>query len=179
ACGQGSGNGNANTTSSAANTPPPIVKSPSPPPNPPPPTPTPPPVPAGTARYFVYVANFGDGTVSAYTALTSGHLQSNGGVNVGAGAVSIAIMPSGKFAYVANANGDSLSAFMVDSATGALTAIGGSPFAKGTTPFNVLVHPSGQFVYVANRASNDVSAFSIDPDSGVLTRLANSPFAAG
>src|SRR3954471_14044367 len=59
ACGQGSGGNNANSTPSSAATPPPVTTPPvtAPPPQPsPPPTPVPP--ATGTARYFVYVANF-------------------------------------------------------------------------------------------------------------------------
>ena len=52
---------------------------------------------------FAYVANNGDGTVSMYTAnAVTGQLRHNGYVAAGTGPLSVAVDPSGKFAYVAN-----------------------------------------------------------------------------
>lgn len=42
---------------------------------------------------------------------------------------SVAVDPSGKFAYVANNGSSDVSAFTINTATGALTAVVGSPFA--------------------------------------------------
>jgi 6-phosphogluconolactonase (cycloisomerase 2 family) len=85
------------------------------------------------------------------------------------------------FVYVANFGGSpgTVSAFTINAATGALTAVAGSPFAAGSSPFSVTVDPSGKFAYVANYWSNDVSAFTINAATGALTPVAGSPFAAG
>jgi 6-phosphogluconolactonase len=72
-----------------------------------------------------------------------------------------------------------LSAYTIDSATGSLTAVVGSPFAAGTAPQAITTSPDGRFAYVANRDSGDVSAFSIHPSTGALTSVPGSPFAAG
>ena len=58
--------------------------------------------------------------------------------------------PSGRFAYVANLVGDNVSAYTINSSTGALSAVAGSPFAAGNDPWSVTVDPSGKFAYVAN-----------------------------
>jgi 6-phosphogluconolactonase (cycloisomerase 2 family) len=43
----------------------------------------------------------------------------------------------GKFVYVANANGNNVSAYSID-ANGALTLVG-SPFAADSTPFSIAI----------------------------------------
>jgi 6-phosphogluconolactonase len=78
-----------------------------------------------------------------------------------------------------NYNSDNVSAFTINTATGALREIAGSPFVAGDQPYSVTVDPSGKFVYVANRASYNVSAFTINTATGALTEIAGSPFAAG
>ena len=45
---------------------------------------------------------------------------------------SVTVDPSGRFAYVTNANSDDVSAYTIDPATGALTAAG--TFAAGGAP---------------------------------------------
>jgi hypothetical protein len=79
--------------------------------------------------------------------------------------------PSGKFAYVTNADG--ILGYMINPVTGALTAIAGSPFAAGSGTGLVAVDPSGKFVYVGN------SGYMTNPVTGALTAIAGSPFAAG
>ncbi len=84
-----------------------------------------------------------------------------------------------RFAYVANEVANTVSAFRVDSTTGAFTAVNGSPYAAGTHPAHVTADPLGKFVYVANFNSSNISAYSINQNSGALTPIAGSPFAAG
>jgi len=85
-----------------------------------------------------------------------------------------------QFAYVANSESQTISAFEIDPATGALTQIPGSPFtAGGVHPWSVAVHPSGKFLYVLNYASRDISILSIDASTGALAATAGSPCPAG
>jgi uncharacterized repeat protein (TIGR02543 family) len=84
------------------------------------------------------------------------------------------------FAYVVNeTNPGTVSAYMINSATGALTAIATSPFVAGSNPYSIAVDPAGKFAYVANEYSNDVSGYTINSTTGVLTAMGASPFAAG
>src|SRR5205807_7347259 len=75
------------------------------------------------------------------------------------GAISVAVDPAGKFAYVANWGGGdtagSLSTYNIDATTGALTSIATiqAPCGLGPgscAPWSVAVDPSGKFAYVAN-----------------------------
>jgi len=49
---------------------------------------------------------------------------------------------------VANFGSDTVSGYTINPATGALTAIAGSPFAAGIEPIAIAVDPKGKFVYV-------------------------------
>lgn len=72
-----------------------------------------------------------------------------------------------------------MSAFTINTTTGALTAVAGSPFAAGTNPRAITTDPSGKFAYVTNETGNSVSAYSINTTTGALTAMAGSPFAVG
>jgi 6-phosphogluconolactonase len=87
------------------------------------------------------VANFNSNNVSGYTIDPSTwELTAIVGSPFPAGVSphSVAVDPSGKFAYVANEGGN-VSGYTIDPSTGALTAIAGSPFPAGSDPFSVVV----------------------------------------
>ncbi len=144
---------------------------------------------------FAYVANESSANVSAYTInSTTGALSPVTGSPFAAGSFpfSVAVDPTGKFAYVANACGvtctvsGNVSAYTIDSTTGALSPVPGSPFAAGSFPISVAVDPSGKFAYVTNQCGNvfcsvsgSVSAYTIDSTTGALSPVPGSPFAAG
>lgn len=93
---------------------------------------------------------------------------------------SIVIGANGKFAYTANVNAMSVSAYAIDTTSGAVGApVGGSPFPAGGNPFSVTIDSSSKFVYAANNSGNYVSAYAVDGASGALTPIAGSPFQAG
>jgi len=81
------------------------------------------------AGKFAYVANWTaydtDGSVSMYTIdATTGGLTPIGTIATEISPTSIAIHPSGKFAYVTNSGSNSVSMYSIDSATGTLTLMG-------------------------------------------------------
>jgi 6-phosphogluconolactonase len=68
-----------------------------------------------------------------------------------------------------------IDAFKAD-ATGAITAISGSPFPGGTNIY-LAVDPQGHFLFAARiDPPGSVAAYTIDPASGALTAVAGSPF---
>ncbi len=89
--------------------------------------------------------------VSAYSIGADGALTPVPGSPFAAGSrpVSVAVDPTGKFAYVANDGDNNVSAYSI-AANGALTPVPGSPFAAGSRPLSVAVDPTGKFAYVAN-----------------------------
>ncbi|HTC62837.1 MAG TPA: beta-propeller fold lactonase family protein [Candidatus Saccharimonadales bacterium] len=70
-------------------------------------------------------------------------------------------------------------AFSMNSATGGIAEVPGSPFNAGLIPNQLIVDPTGRFVYVTNQESEDITAFAIDPAAGALTQLPGSPFLIG
>jgi DNA-binding beta-propeller fold protein YncE len=129
---------------------------------------------------FAYVTNWGtSNNVSAYSIGANGALTPVPGspFAAGRGPFSVAVDPTGKFAYVANLVDHNVSAYRIGT-NGALTSVTGSPFAAGRAPHSVAVDPTGKFAYVANLIDNNVSAYRIGAD-GALTQLTTSPFAAG
>jgi 6-phosphogluconolactonase len=90
--------------------------------------------------------------------------------------------PGGKgksYLYAANSSPDnSISEFKIDSTTGKLTPLPGSPVGEAfSSPTSLLVTGSNNYLYVANEASGNLAAYAIDPNAGGLTLLQNSPFA--
>lgn len=77
---------------------------------------------------FVYVANSGDNTVSAYTLSRASPYMTQIGSAVAAGTSPSAVVaePYGRYLYVANSGDSTISAYSIDPLTGALTAIGGT-----------------------------------------------------
>jgi 6-phosphogluconolactonase len=127
------------------------------------------------AGKFAYVANKSDppgsaGNVSMYTInAATGALTSIGTIVAGTDPVSVAVDPTGKFAYVTNSGSNDVSMYTINTNTGALTSIG--PMAAGTKPLSVAVDPMGKFAYVANNQADNVSMYTINPATGVLTSI--------
>ena len=131
---------------------------------------------------YLYVANAGSDTVSAFAVDTStGSLTplSPATFATGKGPSSIAVDLTGPFMYVANNGGSNdVSAFSVDPKSGILTPVAGSPFPAGANPLSLALGAGGKFLYTANPDATNpsISGFSIDPTSGALAPLSGSPF---
>ena len=137
---------------------------------------------------FLYAANSGDGPptgdVSLFTISTTGAIaEVTPRTNVGSSPTLLAMDSAGAFLYVGNSGSGSISAFSIDSGTGALTEVAGSPFPIGLTPINMKESPSGSTLYVTGGFSNgNVSAGIIEAfnlNQGVLSVVAGSPFLTG
>jgi 6-phosphogluconolactonase len=107
----------------------------------------------------------------------SGQLTPNnrpaGNVPPGAGARHAAFSPDGKFLYVINEMGNTMTVFAWDAKTGALTelqTLGTLPQGHKETSYTseVAVHPSGRFVYGSNRGHDSIAIFTVDPAIGKL-----------
>ena len=80
-----------------------------------------------------------------------------------------------------NSTGGIIFSYSIDSATGKLTPVPGSPFtadSKLSNLFSGTIDSTGKFLYVTNPDSQSVLAFSISA-TGVITPVPGSPFAAG
>jgi 6-phosphogluconolactonase len=86
-----------------------------------------------------------------------------------------AIATSGNFLWVNTPAG--ISAFSIDSGTGVLTQVSGSPFAAGTASDGMAVASDGKFLYEASSGSNEIYVFTIDPTTGAVSSIGD-PVAA-
>src|SRR6476469_6084686 len=78
---------------------------------------------------------------------------------------------AGRNAYVAVPEANAIAAYRVDSNSGNLNRVLGSPFPGGTSPVAIAIHPSGNYIYAANQGSSDVSLFKINHDTGELAEV--------
>jgi 6-phosphogluconolactonase len=116
---------------------------------------------------FMYVANPGQGEddISLFDIASNGTLTE---VPPRASVAPLASYPellvmdaAGNYLYVANES-DNVSVFSIDSSTGALTQVPGSPFSVGgLTPLNMQLTPSGNFLYVSAAGGQEGSLGSI------------------
>ncbi len=87
---------------------------------------------------------------------------------------------TGKFLYVAT-RGNTVSGYSIDSSTGALTEIRGSPFAtKGYPPVDLLIDGAGKFLFVVGStggaaSQSSLTGYAIDPNTGALTQVSEIP----
>lgn len=139
---------------------------------------------------FAYVANLNDSNISGYaidphsgvlTEVSGSPFATQTDPQIAAHPQSVVVNREAKFAYAPNFFADNISGFTIDSSTGALTLMPGSPFAQttGSRPYAMTLSPNGKFAYVCNFGTNDVSAYTIDSKTGALASIPGSPFAAG
>lgn len=134
---------------------------------------------------FAYVANYGSDNVSGYSIdPTTGHLTAMPGSPFTAGHLPnrLTIDVTGQFVYVANndsAAAKGVSGFTIDSSTGALTPIAGSPYDTSNWAMDVAVDPATKFVFATIPHAWQVAVFSINAATGGLTAVPGSPFSTG
>ena len=137
----------------------------------------------GTGRH-AYVVNQGSNDIWIYDFINN-FLTVQNTVSLPNGTSnpqSATVDPTGRFLYVAGGqanNPGTISAYLIDPATGNLSPIAGSPYQVQQSPSSIAVDPSGMFLYVTNAASNNVSAFSITPGSGALAPTIPPTFSTG
>jgi 6-phosphogluconolactonase len=142
---------------------------------------------------FVYVVNPSIGTITGFafdpTATEVLTPVPGSPAPSGAGAAALAV-DGDRFVYVVNPSAinpapyastpGNISAFSIDSITGELTPVAGSPFTSvvgSMGPTAITVDPSGSLVYATTPGSSySVWCFTIDQSSGQLAPVMNSPF---
>src|SRR5262249_6185548 len=126
------------------------------------------------AGMVAIVSNDFSGNVSSFTIdATTGALTAAVGspFAAGSGPISVAISPSGKYAYVASSG--SVSGFSIDRATGGLSPLPAAPFTATGAPNSLVAEPSGKFVYGLSTGSNLITTYAVDGSTGNLTELSS------
>lgn len=98
----------------------------------------------------------------------------------GSGPRHLAFSRDGKFVYVLNEMGCSVSSFHWNSKSGALDLVGtvsalpeGVPVLPEYTAAEILVHPNGNYVYLSLRGHDSISVFACDEKAQQLTLIQN------
>jgi 6-phosphogluconolactonase (cycloisomerase 2 family) len=139
----------------------------------------------------LYVSDFLNDVVDGYSISSSGALTaiptspfSLGGTPPGAGGLSPFIQ-SGTYLYATDLNAGTVAGFLVDSNSGMLTPVPGSPFPAGNTPVQAVQAASpassSTFLYVSNLndSAGGISAYTINQQNGALSQINGSPFPTG
>lgn len=143
---------------------------------------------------FVYTNDnvffgIGPNTVSGFSVASNGALTPvpgspflTGGTGIGGGLFAsngITATSRGDFVFASNTHSNNVSVFTIDTSTGSLTLVPGSPFATGGSGdglgIALSVAPNGKFLFAANSGSHNVTVFSVAP-GGALTPITGSPF---
>jgi 6-phosphogluconolactonase (cycloisomerase 2 family) len=103
----------------------------------------------------------------------------------------VAVDPCNRFAYVANATSNNVSAYTICStinllsqppcpiADFSLNPVTASPYPAGDSPGPMAVDAYGDFLYVVNEGSNNIFGYRINATNGGLTVFAGTPAATG
>jgi 6-phosphogluconolactonase (cycloisomerase 2 family) len=127
---------------------------------------------------FVYQANANEVSIFEVDS-NSGVVQATPNPVAGAQIPGGIVATSKNFLYVTEAEGTEglVYAYEVNTSTGDLTPVMGSPFNTGIAqpPQGMAVDPAGKFLYITEPNINQVAAFAIGAN-GALTAVAGSPF---
>lgn len=134
---------------------------------------------------FAFVADLGLDKLMIYRLdAEKGQLNPNqpawASVPAGAGPRHLAFHPNGRFAYVINEMGCTVTAFRYDAEQGSMEALEtvstlpeGLVADSSITTAEVQVHPSGKFLYGSNRGHQSIAVFTIDQATGMLSAVAH------
>jgi 6-phosphogluconolactonase (cycloisomerase 2 family) len=89
--------------------------------------------------------------------------------------------PGGNYLFISSTGANDIFVFSINSSTGALTPVLGSPFASPIEPGNITTDGLGRFLYVCGAGTHegtDFVGFTIGT-GGLLTLIPGGPFGAG
>ena len=127
-----------------------------------------------SGKFVYYISYFGQNVVAFQRDAVSGALSQLSGspFAAGAGPAHVVADLPGRFLYVAN-SGDAtgtvgVSGFSIDSASGSLTPISGSPFASPQNPIGLALAETGGFAYACGTGNEQITAYNVNQTTGAL-----------
>lgn len=130
---------------------------------------------------FLYVSSFNTSAMGGYSVAADGTLTAIPGSPFSTGTATImngvVVHSSGNYLYSASMGGTGgVVGFSIDSVTGALTLLPGSPFKNNTGGFNntgdgITIHPNRRWLYMGLVNVKRAVAFNIDVNTGLLTGI--------
>ncbi|EMY71369.1 beta-propeller fold lactonase family protein [Leptospira vanthielii] len=106
---------------------------------------------------------------------STGLLTFNSSVQVGTFTpTGIGVDPAGKFLFTGDFDGSSISQFLINQTTGALSLNTPATAPAGLSPRNLVITPDGKYLYLASEGTSAIRAYAINAD-GTLTFLVSYP----
>ncbi len=97
-----------------------------------------------------------------------------------ASGVAVAVKPGGKYAYVADRDKGTVTAFQIDPAvSGKFLPLADGAVPAEALPSDIAVDLNGWYLYVTNAGDNSLSIYYIDPDTGLPKPVRGSPVSTG
>ena len=101
-------------------------------------------------------------------------------VDPGAGPRHLTFAPDGRFAYVVDEMGSTVTAFNYEAGLGALTELQvvstlSDEFTGINNAAEIQTDPAGHYLYASNRGNDSIAVFSIEKNSGKLVRIQIAP----
>ena len=124
---------------------------------------------------FGYASSIIDGTnqLLAYSRdAGTGALTQISNITLNGTALKVAVDPQGQYLYAATialSNPAQAYGYSIDSTTGALTPVPGTPFMLSNVTGVFSFHPLGDFLYMANTNGQSIDTYSVDRSTGALT----------
>lgn len=130
---------------------------------------------------FLYVSSFSSSNMGGYIVAADGTLTAMPGSPFSSGTATImngvVVHSSGNYLYSASMGGTGgVVGYSIDSVTGELTLLPGSPFSNTTGGYinsgdGITIHPNGRWLYMGLVNRKRVGAFEIDQNTGLLTGI--------
>ena len=134
----------------------------------------------GTALDYIYSLDGFNISGAYYTGSAVVGINNFNGPAIGSGSVADMTIVNGKFLYLPflPTSGTSvLQGYSISSTTGALSAIGGSPFATHAVGDSLAADPKSRFLFASESQTGTVDVFQINSSTGALTLAPGSPYA--
>lgn len=132
----------------------------------------------GSALDYIYYLNGLNISGAYYTGSSVVAIANFNAPSIGDGAVAGMIIAGGQFLYqpVVPTNGTAvLQGYSISSTSGALSAIGGSPFTTHSVGDSLVTDPKSQFLFASEGQTSTIEVFTINPSTGALTLVPGGP----
>lgn len=119
---------------------------------------------------FAFVTNIVSATIQPFVIDSTAGTVSAGSSRGTTNPYGVAVDPQNRFVWVSNyAAAGTVSTYLIDATTGALTPSGSPVSSGGTYPYAVAAHPSGNFIFAVNEMAGSISSYTVNATTGVPT----------
>jgi 6-phosphogluconolactonase (cycloisomerase 2 family) len=132
----------------------------------------------GSEGRDLYVASEAPGTIRHYTIGATGVPSLSSSYTPGANLAWLKLHANGRFLYAGSPTTGQIYGYTRNTSTGALAAMGASPFAAPAATSGIEIDASGSYLVAAGTGAG-LRSYSIDSSTGALTPVTTIPSASG